>query len=127
MTIDGHIKTQNLKASNNKKYVPPRFVVSLYTNGTYLFLVNNHTWLTSSKTSLRSNGFSYNNMDKTLYLNGTYAQSGNDQMGFWQNILFNYTAYDDPNTVMECSIITYLDNDLVRFKQVFTYMYFRHV
>ena len=97
---------------------PENFVVSLFTNGTYVMLVKNQTWLTSSQTKLRANRFEYSNFDKTLVLTQTSARSGSDVLGQWQSIDFIYQLYDDSNTTMICSIITYLNNDLVRFIQV---------
>lgn len=81
--------------------------------------MNNKTWLKNSPSHfLKANGQTYSTSDNTLYLNGTYARSSYDQLGRWQSILFNYTAFDDPTTIMQASVITYDDYDMVRFQQV---------
>lgn len=93
--------------------------LTLYTDGRYELKVNDLTWLMSSpKTFLRSNGQLYVSSEKTLVLNGTYASSGQDQLGAYQSMMFDYAAFDDPNTRVECSVITYRDYDMVRFQQV---------
>jgi hypothetical protein len=97
---------------------PENFVVSVFTNGSYFMRVKNQTWLASSQTKLRANRFDYSNYDKSLILTKTTARSGSDILGQWQSVDFIYQLYDDSNTTMICSIITYLNNDLVRFIQV---------
>ena len=108
----------NPRISSSKTDAPSKFLVELYTNGTYAFKVANVTWLESSHTWMRANGALYDNYEKSLNLTSTWAQSGADQLGSWQSINYHYQVYNDLDVIMDCSLITYNDIDLVRFKQV---------
>ena len=76
-----NVDKKQFDTSSNNIYEPEKFLVELYTNGTYLFKINNITWLQSSKTWMRANGVVYDSYEKSLNLTETSASSGNDQLG----------------------------------------------